>query len=63
MPAMLYAKHMESCEQLLECYDSEIMEVFNEVRNELSVMGWLTLTKGGLDCLWHLNHQIIKVLC
>lgn len=32
VPTMLYAKHMESCEQLLECYDNEIMEVFNEVR-------------------------------
>ncbi|XP_060770735.1 WASH complex subunit 4 [Neoarius graeffei] len=30
VPTMLYAKHMESCEQLLECYDNEIMEVFNE---------------------------------
>ncbi|MCJ8735992.1 hypothetical protein PDJAM_G00253750 [Pangasius djambal] len=30
VPTMLYAKHMESCEQLLECYDSEIMGVFNE---------------------------------
>lgn len=34
VPTMLYAKHMESCEQLLECYDIEIMEVFNEVRKE-----------------------------
>ncbi|KAF4081421.1 hypothetical protein AMELA_G00160980 [Ameiurus melas] len=30
VPTMLYAKHMESCEQLLECYDKEIMEVFGE---------------------------------
>ncbi|KAB5565725.1 hypothetical protein PHYPO_G00244840 [Pangasianodon hypophthalmus] len=30
VPTMLYAKHMESCEQLLECYDSEIMGVFTE---------------------------------
>ncbi|KAG9280938.1 WASH complex subunit 4 [Astyanax mexicanus] len=30
VPTMLHAKHMESCEQLLECYDKEIMDVFNE---------------------------------
>ncbi|KAK3526209.1 hypothetical protein QTP70_017756, partial [Hemibagrus guttatus] len=30
VPTMLYAKHMESCEQLLECYDNEIIEVFHE---------------------------------
>ncbi|XP_076863449.1 WASH complex subunit 4 isoform X1 [Brachyhypopomus gauderio] len=30
VPTMLYAKHMESCEQLLDSYDKEIMEVFTE---------------------------------
>uniref|UniRef100_A0A665UTQ2 WASH complex subunit 4 n=1 Tax=Echeneis naucrates TaxID=173247 RepID=A0A665UTQ2_ECHNA len=30
VPSMLHAKHMESCDQLLESYDKEIMEVFNE---------------------------------
>uniref|UniRef100_G3PJT1 WASH complex subunit 4 n=1 Tax=Gasterosteus aculeatus aculeatus TaxID=481459 RepID=G3PJT1_GASAC len=30
VPSMLYAKHMESCDQLLESYDKEIMDVFNE---------------------------------
>uniref|UniRef100_A0AAR2L3F5 WASH complex subunit 4 n=1 Tax=Pygocentrus nattereri TaxID=42514 RepID=A0AAR2L3F5_PYGNA len=30
VPTMLHAKHMESCEQLLECYDKEIIDVFNE---------------------------------
>uniref|UniRef100_A0A673Y1P1 WASH complex subunit 4 n=1 Tax=Salmo trutta TaxID=8032 RepID=A0A673Y1P1_SALTR len=30
VPTMLHAKHMESCDQLLESYDTEIMEVFNE---------------------------------
>ncbi|XP_077067097.1 WASH complex subunit 4 [Siphateles boraxobius] len=30
VPTMLHAKHMESCDQLLECYDTEIMEIFNE---------------------------------
>lgn len=32
VPSMLHAKHMESCDQLLESYDKEIMNVFNEVR-------------------------------
>uniref|UniRef100_A0A3B3VAH5 WASH complex subunit 4 n=1 Tax=Poecilia latipinna TaxID=48699 RepID=A0A3B3VAH5_9TELE len=27
---MLYAKHLESCDQLLGCFDKEIMGVFNE---------------------------------
>lgn len=39
VPTMLYAKHTESCEQLLECYDKEIMEVFGEVRKELLKQG------------------------
>uniref|UniRef100_A0AAQ5Z5Y0 WASH complex subunit 4 n=1 Tax=Amphiprion ocellaris TaxID=80972 RepID=A0AAQ5Z5Y0_AMPOC len=30
VPTMLHAKHMESCDQLLESYDKEIMDVFNE---------------------------------
>uniref|UniRef100_A0A672YK70 WASH complex subunit 4 n=1 Tax=Sphaeramia orbicularis TaxID=375764 RepID=A0A672YK70_9TELE len=30
VPSMLHAKHMESCDQLLESYDREIMDVFNE---------------------------------
>uniref|UniRef100_A0A672RNR3 WASH complex subunit 4 n=1 Tax=Sinocyclocheilus grahami TaxID=75366 RepID=A0A672RNR3_SINGR len=30
VPTMLHAKHMESCDQLLECYDTEIMEILNE---------------------------------
>jgi len=30
VPSMLHAKHMESCDQLLESYDKEIMDVFNE---------------------------------
>lgn len=34
VPFMLHAKHMESCDQLLESYDKEIMDVFNEVRTE-----------------------------
>lgn len=34
MPSMLHAKHMESCDQLLESYDKEIMDVFNEVRRD-----------------------------
>lgn len=38
VPSMLHAKHLESCDQLLECYDKEIMDVFNEVRtDEMSV--------------------------
>lgn len=32
--SMLYAQHVESCDQLLESYDKEIMDVFNEVRRE-----------------------------
>lgn len=34
VPSMLHAKHMESCNQLLESYDKEIMDVFNEVRTD-----------------------------
>lgn len=34
VPSMLHAKHMESCDQLLESYDKEIMDVFNEVRTD-----------------------------
>ncbi|XP_071278772.1 WASH complex subunit 4 [Agelaius tricolor] len=30
VPAMMYARHLESYEVLLECYDKEIMEVLNE---------------------------------
>uniref|UniRef100_A0A3P8WCL7 WASH complex subunit 4 n=1 Tax=Cynoglossus semilaevis TaxID=244447 RepID=A0A3P8WCL7_CYNSE len=30
VPSMMHAKHMESCDQLLESYDREIMEVLNE---------------------------------
>ncbi|XP_056595412.1 WASH complex subunit 4 [Triplophysa dalaica] len=30
VPTMLYAKHMESCDQLLACYDTEIMEILNQ---------------------------------
>uniref|UniRef100_A0A8C5N788 WASH complex subunit 4 n=1 Tax=Gouania willdenowi TaxID=441366 RepID=A0A8C5N788_GOUWI len=30
VPSMLHAKHMDSCDQLLESYDKEIMDVFNE---------------------------------
>ena len=33
VPCMLHAKHAESCDQLLECYRKEIMEVFHEVRS------------------------------
>lgn len=47
VPSMLHAKHMESCDQLLESYDKEIMDVFNEVRtgemkqqNEMKVLVW-----------------------
>lgn len=29
---MMHSKHMESCDQLLESYDKEIMDVFKEVR-------------------------------
>lgn len=31
VPAMMHARHLESYEVLLECYDKEIMEVLNEV--------------------------------
>lgn len=31
VPAMMQARHLESYEVLLECYDKEIMEVLNEV--------------------------------
>ena len=37
VPSMLHAKHMESCDQLLESYDKEIMDVFNEVRADENV--------------------------
>uniref|UniRef100_H3CSF2 WASH complex subunit 4 n=1 Tax=Tetraodon nigroviridis TaxID=99883 RepID=H3CSF2_TETNG len=30
VPSMLHAQHMESCDQLLESYDKEIMDVFTE---------------------------------
>uniref|UniRef100_A0A672LUB6 WASH complex subunit 4 n=1 Tax=Sinocyclocheilus grahami TaxID=75366 RepID=A0A672LUB6_SINGR len=30
VPTMLHAKHMESCDQLLKCYDTAIMEILNE---------------------------------
>lgn len=30
VPCMLHAKHLESCDQLLESYDTEIMEVFRQ---------------------------------
>lgn len=36
VPSMLHAKHMESCDQLLESYDKEIMDVFHQV----SVRKW-----------------------
>lgn len=31
VPTMMHSKHMDSCDQLLETYDTEIMEVFKEV--------------------------------
>lgn len=31
VPAMMHARHLESYEVLLDCYDKEIMEVLNEV--------------------------------
>lgn len=34
VPSMLHAKHMESRDQLLDSYDKEIMDVFNEVRKD-----------------------------
>ncbi|KAG9334957.1 hypothetical protein JZ751_006280 [Albula glossodonta] len=30
VPTMLHARHLESCDQLLESYDNETMQVFNE---------------------------------
>uniref|UniRef100_G1SN27 WASH complex subunit 4 n=1 Tax=Oryctolagus cuniculus TaxID=9986 RepID=G1SN27_RABIT len=30
VPAMMHARHLESCEILLDCYDKEIMEILNE---------------------------------
>ncbi|XP_048863417.1 WASH complex subunit 4 isoform X1 [Brienomyrus brachyistius] len=30
VPSMLYARHLDTCDQLLENYDKEIMEVFNQ---------------------------------
>ncbi|MFT7812597.1 WASH complex subunit 7 [Arapaima gigas] len=30
VPTMLHTKHLETCDQLLENYDKEIMEIFNE---------------------------------
>ena len=39
VPSMLHAKHMESCDQLLESYNKEIMDVFNEVSaNEMHIV-------------------------
>lgn len=34
VPSMLHARHLDTCDQLLENYDKEIMEVFNQVRRE-----------------------------
>jgi len=34
VPCMLHAKHMESCDQLLETYHKEIMDVFHQVGSE-----------------------------
>lgn len=31
VPAMMHARHLESYEMLLDCYDKEIMEILNEV--------------------------------
>lgn len=31
VPSMMQTKHLESYDQLLESYDKEIMDVFNEV--------------------------------
>lgn len=31
VPAMMHARHLESYEVLLDCYDKEIMEILNEV--------------------------------
>ena len=31
VPAMMHARHLESYEILLDCYDKEIMEILNEV--------------------------------
>lgn len=30
VPAMMHARHLESYEILLDCYDKEIMEILNE---------------------------------
>lgn len=44
VPAMMHARHLESYEVLLECYDKEIMEVLNEViRCELKLKATLCL--------------------
>ncbi len=40
VPTMLHAKHMESCDQLLECYDTEIMEILNEVKQSAGCMSF-----------------------
>lgn len=35
VPAMMHARHLESYEVLLDCYDKEIMEILNEVTFEI----------------------------
>lgn len=35
VPAMMHARHLESCEMLLDCYDKEITEILNEVTFEI----------------------------
>lgn len=35
VPAMMHARHLESYEILLDCYDKEIMEILNEVTSYL----------------------------
>lgn len=35
VPAMMHARHLESHEILLDCYDKEIMEILNEVTSYL----------------------------
>ncbi len=55
VPTMLHAKHMESCDQLLECYDTEIMEILNEVKQSAGCMSFEVI----LQFLAHLHVFLI----
>lgn len=49
VPAMMHARHLESYEILLDCYDKEIMEILNEVTSYLRLKNLENVF--GVQCL------------